>query len=358
MQTWIAVIATFLAALLLTPLTIRLAKKIGAVDMPNNRKVHTDPMPRIGGLAIFFAFIIGVLAYQGFTKQTIALIAAGSLIMGVGFYDDVRGVRPQIKLLVQLAAALVLVQSDIYIRFISNPFIEGSIISLGIFAIPVTLLWLIGISNAINLMDGLDGLSAGISSIAALTLAIVSYTQNQLFVASLGLILAAAGLGFLRYNFNPAKTFMGDCGSLFLGFMLGTLSLMGPTKSVITVSLFVPLIILGVPIFDTFFAIVRRLFLKKPIFQADKGHLHHCLMAMGLSHKQVVLLLYAISIVMGTIAVLMTTISASQSLILFILTLLIIVACAARIGLLQGRKAKKAQSRDANRVVNEIKGEN
>ena len=346
MQTSIAVIIAFFTALFLTPLTIKLAKKIGAVDMPNGRKVHTDPMPRIGGLAIFFAFIIGVLVFQGLSSPALALIISGALIMGVGFYDDIRGVAPQIKLIVQLAAALLLIQNDIYIRFISNPFIEGSIISLGVFAIPITLIWLIGISNAINLMDGLDGLSVGISAIAAVTIAIVSYSQNQLFVFSLSLILAASALGFLRYNFHPAKTFMGDCGSLFLGFMLGVLSLMGPTKSVITVSLFVPLIILGVPIFDTFFAIVRRMFLKKPIFQADKGHLHHCLLAMGLSHTQVVLLLYAVSIIMGAIAVIMTTISASQSVLLFVLTLLIIVACAARIGLLRGRKCSNLEKQE------------
>jgi UDP-GlcNAc:undecaprenyl-phosphate GlcNAc-1-phosphate transferase len=200
----------------------------------------------------------------------------------------------------------------------------------------------------VNLIDGLDGLSAGVSAIAALTMAIVCFVQGQVQTSALAAVLAAAAFGFLRYNFHPARTFMGDCGALFLGFILGALAIMGLSKGATIVSIFIPFIIMGIPIFDTFFAIIRRIFLHKPIFQADKGHLHHSLLSLGLSHRQTVLSIYAISAVMGLSAVVMALLTSAQAMILLIVLIICTFAGAEKLGVLRGNQEYRLRRQKSN----------
>ena len=338
MLTWFGVAVAFIAALVLTPVAIKLANQFNIVDMPNHRKVHTKPTPRMGGLAIYAAFVLGTLALMVYTREVAALLIAATIVMTTGLIDDVKSISPKFKLLGQVLASLVLVRAGFYVEFITNPF-DGGIISLGFWGIPLTILWLTGISNTINLIDGLDGLSSGVSAIAAIATAIVCVSQGALLPAALAGVLAAAALGFLPWNFNPAKTFMGDCGSLLLGFLLGALALMGLSKGATIISIFIPLIILGIPVFDTTFAIIRRMFLRKPIFEADKMHLHHSLIALGMSQRQTVLIIYALSIVMGVCAVLMSVLTSSQAVLVLLLITLATFVGAEFLGILRGKRS-------------------
>jgi len=308
---YLTLIICFLAAILLTPVVKKLAFLIGATDQPNQRKVHQKIMPRLGGLAIYISFLIGVFILQPNDSYLISVlnldgsihlpILLGSLIIILtGAFDDVKEISPRVKLLGQIAAALVVVVvGDLRVEFINLPF--GGQLDFGYFSIPITMVWIIGITNAINLIDGLDGLAAGVSTIALFTIAGMAYTMGNPYVMIMALILAVSTLGFLLYNFHPAKIFMGDTGALFLGYMIAVLSLLG-FKGVTFVSLIIPVIILGVPISDTLFAIVRRLVNKQPLSAPDKSHLHHCLLRLGYSHRQTVVLIYAMSGIFGLAA--------------------------------------------------------
>jgi UDP-GlcNAc:undecaprenyl-phosphate GlcNAc-1-phosphate transferase len=278
--------------ILLTPLIKKLAIRIEAVDKPNQRKVHMKVMPRLGGLAIYISFIAGVLLFQPDSSHSLPILLGSLIIVITGMVDDVRELSPRVKLIGQLAAALVVVLSGIHVEFINLPF--GGQLEFGIFSIPLTILWIVGVTNAINLIDGLDGLAAGVSSIALLTISGMAIIMGDAYVTVLGLILMASTIAFLFYNFYPAKIFMGDTGALFLGYMISVLSLLG-FKNVTFISLIIPALILGVPISDTFFAIIRRLVHKQPLSAPDKSHLHHCLLRLGFSHRQVVLIIYAIA---------------------------------------------------------------
>ncbi len=298
---YLALVVAFVASILLTPLVKRLAYRLGAVDKPNYRKVHDHVMPRLGGLAIFVAFLIGVVILRPMDESMIAILIGSFVIIVTGVLDDMYEISPKAKLLGQtLAAAIVIFFGDIQIEFINLPF--GGELNFGYLSIPLTLIWIIGITNAINLIDGLDGLAAGVSTIALLTLAAMAFIMGNVFVLAIALLLAASSSGFLFYNFHPAKIFMGDTGSLFLGFMISVLALLG-FKNVAFVSLVIPIIMLGVPISDTFFAIVRRLLNKQPPFSPDKSHLHHRLMSIGFTHRQTVLIIYGIAAMFGLAAI-------------------------------------------------------
>ncbi len=298
---YLALVVAFVASILLTPLVKRLAYRLGAVDKPNYRKVHDHVMPRLGGLAIFVAFLIGVVILRPMDESMIAILIGSFVIIVTGVLDDMYEISPKAKLLGQtLAAAIVIFFGDIQIEFINLPF--GGELNFGYLSIPLTLIWIIGITNAINLIDGLDGLAAGVSTIALLTLAAMAAIMGNVFVLAIALLLAASSSGFLFYNFHPAKIFMGDTGSLFLGFMISVLALLG-FKNVAFVSLVIPIIMLGVPISDTFFAIVRRLLNKQPPFSPDKSHLHHRLMSIGFTHRQTVLIIYGIAAMFGLAAI-------------------------------------------------------
>ena len=290
-------ILVFIASLLITPLVKKFAIKIGAVDQPNHRKVHVRIMPRLGGLAIFLAFIIGFFIYQPESPNAMYIIIGAFIIVLTGVFDDLYELRPIIKLAGQLlAAGIVVYLGHIEIGFINLPF--GGKLDFGFLSAFLTIIWIVGITNAVNLIDGLDGLAAGVSTIGLLTLSIMAFIMGDMFVLAMSLMLAVSTIGFLFYNFYPAKIFMGDTGALFLGFMIGVLSLLG-FKNITFISLAIPIIILGVPISDTFFAIIRRLRTKQKLSAPDKSHLHHCLLNSGFSHRQTVLLIYGMAAMFG-----------------------------------------------------------
>lgn len=334
MQYFLYMLGSFLLTLILVPFIKKLAFKVGAVDNPSQRKVHSKPMPRLGGLAIYIGFVVMVLLTQPINHQIIGLLLGGTIIALVGVVDDLMDISPKIKLAGQVVAACVLVAFNIDVSYITHPFHEGEILSLKYFSIPVTILWVVGITNAVNLIDGLDGLAAGLATIAALTLAIVGYSEGQYLMVALALILAASTLGFLKYNFHPAQIFMGDSGSMFLGFNLSALAIMGFVKSVTVISVFVPILILGIPIFDTLFAIIRRYFNGQPIFKADKEHLHHCLLNKGFSHKQTVLLIYVVNILLAATGVLLTYLTTAQGLLALAIVSTLVLWGAQKIGVI------------------------
>jgi UDP-GlcNAc:undecaprenyl-phosphate GlcNAc-1-phosphate transferase len=299
----LAFIASFVTVLVVTPLVMKFAIKIGAVDKPNQRKVHTKLMPRLGGLAIFIGVIAGYFVSGLYNEKMTGIITGAILIVILGILDDKYELSAKKKLLVQILAAAVVVSTGLTIDFIQIPFFAK--FDLGLWAYPITILWIVGITNAINLIDGLDGLAAGISIIGITTIAIMAGAYNKVMILTIAVILIGSILAFLFYNFHPAKIFMGDTGALFLGYSISILSLLGLYKSVTLFSFIVPIIILGVPIFDTFFAIIRRLVNKVPISSPDKSHFHHRLMAIGLSHRQTVLVIYGFGIIFAISALLL-----------------------------------------------------
>lgn len=304
-MTYVSLIVAFVAAILLTPLVKRLAFRLGAVDAPNYRKVHARIMPRLGGLAIYLAFMIGILLLKFVTNfqsdYLYAILIAATIIVITGVIDDMREISAKAKLVGQIAAACIVVfVGDIQIVNINLPF--GGELDFGWLGIPLTIVWIVGITNAINLIDGLDGLAAGVSTIALMTLAVMAMIMGNGIVIAMAAILAAATIGFLFFNFHPAKIFMGDTGALFLGFMISVLALLG-FKNVAVISFVIPVIMLGVPISDTFFAIVRRLRSGKKWSDPDKSHLHHRLLDLGFSHRQTVLIIYAMAAMFGVAAI-------------------------------------------------------
>ncbi len=308
-------LATFLLAMLVTaaatPLAIRIAPKIGAVDVPrDNRRMHKRPIPRFGGIAIYLGALVGYLRLGQMNQQTFGLLLGSTLILLLGIYDDIKGLRPRVKLAGQIACAAILYFFTIQIRGMANvlPWGPWYIAFPKAIAFLVTVLWIVGITNTINLIDGLDGLAAGTTCIACLSVAYTAYVTNREVTLVLILALAGATLGFLFWNFYPAKIFMGDAGSMFLGYLLAGVSLIGdkPTKGTTLFATIIPVLILALPIFDTAFAIVRRMANHKPIMQADKGHLHHRIMAMGFGQRRTVMALYCISAIMGVAGILWT----------------------------------------------------
>lgn len=299
-------LTSFVTVLLVTPLIIKFAHKIGATDKPNKRKVHQKIMPRLGGLAIFIGVVAGYLVSGLYDERIYGITVGGIIIIVIGILDDIYELKARTKLLGQLLAAGVVVYSGLKMDFFTIPFISERL-DLGWLAIPVTLLWIIGITNAINLIDGLDGLAAGISSIAIATVAVMAGLAGKELILTLCLIVLGSTIAFLFYNFHPAKIFMGDTGALFLGYCISVFSLLGLYKSVTLFSFVIPIIVLGVPVFDTAFAIIRRILNKQPISAPDKSHLHHRLLAKGISHRNTVLIIYAFGLFFSICAVLLTT---------------------------------------------------
>ena len=321
----------FVISVIITPFVKKFAIRIGATDKPNQRKVHQKIMPRMGGLAIFISFVIGMFVYMPDSKFFYPILIGSTIIVITGILDDMMELSAKIKLLGQIAAAAVVVFGGVTVEFINVPFFGE--VDFGFLAIPLTMLWIIGITNAVNLIDGLDGLAAGVSSIALITISGMAIFMGNGFVAAVGLILLGSTLGFLIYNFYPAKIFMGDTGALFLGFIISVLSLLG-FKNVTLVSLIIPIIILGVPISDTIFAIIRRLLNKQPLSAADKSHLHHCLLQSGYSHRQTVLIIYGIAAFFGLAAVLFSQTTLWISIAIMVVLLIIIELFAEKIGLM------------------------
>lgn len=292
-------------SLIFTPVAIWLAPKIGAVDIPKDaRRMHTRPMPRFGGMAIFIGTMAALILFLGNDSRAFGILVGGGCIYALGLIDDLRGMPAKVKLLGQIGCASIVFTFGIRIQFITNHFGEGHSYLVGITSFIITIIWIVGITNTVNLIDGLDGLAAGVAVIASLSIGYTAYIHGMVEVAVAMLAIAGGAAGFLPFNFHPAKIFMGDSGSLFLGFMLATFSIMGPVKGATIFATLVPVMVLGIPIFDTAFAILRRIVNKRPIMEADKGHLHHRMMAVGLGQRRTVLMIYGISAVMGIAAVL------------------------------------------------------
>ena len=327
-------------ALLLTPAVIAFARRTGALDKPDARKVHVRPIPRIGGIGIYAAFMVSILVQLTFVDLTpeymmslIGLMVGGTIIVAIGIIDDYCDLPAKVKLLGQIiAAAVVVIGFDVRIDVITDPL--GDYIYLEFLAIPATIFWIVGLTNTVNLIDGLDGLAAGVSSIAALTIFLVAMEEGIPPVAMVTIALAGAAMGFLYYNFNPARIFMGDTGCMFLGFLLAGISVVGAVKSAATIALIVPILALGLPILDTTFAIVRRARNHRPIFKPDKGHLHHRLLAHGFSQKQAVLLMYVVSALFGLCALALTAVSIQAAALIILLVAAAVFVGARKLGIL------------------------
>ncbi len=328
----VAFIIAVAVAYFATPHVKELAIKAGAMDTPDERKVHREPVPRMGGLAIYFGVVAAVFISMKINHQILGIFLGGSIMLAVGIIDDIKQLSAKAKLAGQILAAMALIVFDVRIEWLTNPF--GPMIYLDYLSIPVTILWIVAVTNTVNLIDGLDGLAAGVSSIASITILFVALQQNLWMVALLTAAIAGSALGFLFHNFNPAKIFMGDTGSLFLGYMLAAVSIMGAVKGAATIALFVPIVALGLPIMDTAFAIIRRYHHGVPIFRPDKGHLHHRLLAMGLSQKQVVLSMYVVSGLLGLSAIILSEVSQLYAFLIFIAIAAVSVVAAKKIGVL------------------------
>ncbi|MEI3086086.1 MAG: MraY family glycosyltransferase [Oscillospiraceae bacterium] len=309
---WIKMLLAFAVSLLvayvMTPPVKRFAEKVGAIDVPrDNRRVHDHPIPRMGGLAIFIGFVLSLIFFVPMSTKVLGLLVGSVIIAVMGGVDDIVSLNPWVKLAGQIVAALVAIRGGLVFDVISNPniFAEETYIEIGWLSIPLTMLWIVGCTNAVNLIDGLDGLAVGVSAISSMTMLIVSLFVSEPVVSIILAALTGACLGFMPYNLNPAKIFMGDVGSQLLGFVLSTASIMGLFKLHAIITFFVPLLALALPLADTIFAFFRRILHGQSPFKADKGHFHHRLLAMGLNQKQVVAVLYGISAVLGLLAVLM-----------------------------------------------------
>lgn len=298
---------------LLTPIVRKISLAKGFLDRPGGRKIHRGDMPTLGGIAICVSFLAAMLIAFRFVPQDMrefshgfmGLCIGGLIIIGLGIYDDIKGVRARLKLLVQVLVAIVLIMYGIGVGEITSPFggkISLGTFGLGIFGILFTIFWIVGSINAINLLDGMDGLAAGITGIVAFFLFLAAVSQGNIVVAFLALALAGSAFGFLPFNFYPAKIFMGDAGSMFMGLILSVIAIEGYMKSRTVIALIVPIVAMSVPIIDTSLAIVRRIARKRHIFHADREHVHHRLLMGGRSQRQVVLSLYFLSACFGLIA--------------------------------------------------------
>ena len=343
---WVRLIVVFLVALVcslfLTPQVRRLALRFRIIERSNPRKTHKRVVTCLGGVAIYASFVVGLLlaslilfrnAYPSFSYKLVGLLCGTSMILVLGLVDDIKGARAPVKVGWQIAAALVTSAFfGIKITYVDVPFF--GLIWLRIFSVPLTLLWVVGLTNALNWIDGLDGLAAGICSIACISLLVVSWRGGDLFSVVVLIALLGATLGFLKYNFYPAKVFMGDTGSNSLGFVLANVAIMGGLKSAAALSLMVPILILGVPIFDTLFSVWRRVRLKKSPIKPDTDHFHFRLVKLGLNHRQAVLVIYLISAVLGGCAILLaqSPTLTSVAVVVFIVGLLVLAFL--RLGLL------------------------
>jgi UDP-GlcNAc:undecaprenyl-phosphate/decaprenyl-phosphate GlcNAc-1-phosphate transferase len=322
-----------LCGTILTPIVRRIAHRLGALDHGlSSRKIHGRPIPRLGGIAIVVAFYVPLVALLLFhsgvgtlfvaeRRHALGLFVGGLVIALLGLYDDLRGAGATRKFLVQFAVAGFLYYLGFRADLLANPF--GEPIQLGWVSLPFTLLWIVGVINALNLIDGLDGLAGGVALVAVVTTFLVSLQRGHPLMMLFSSALAGAIVGFLFYNFNPASIFMGDTGSMFLGFVLAATALQTNQKASTAVAVLIPAIALGLPIMDTLLAIGRRALRGRPLFQADKEHIHHRLMAIGLSHRQAVLVLYGFCVLLGGAALILTYSSSLQSALLLVVLALL-----------------------------------
>ena len=348
-----AFIVSFAFTFATTPLVRRFAFKIGAIDIPkDNRRMHKKPTPRIGGLAIIFGFTVATLCFAQPSRQLYGTLAGAAIIAVMGVIDDCKNLPAKLKFVIQIIAALVVVfAGDIKIDVFTNPnFLSDNPywVLPEWLSVTLTVIWIVFITNAVNFIDGLDGLAAGVSAIMSISLVFISRRVGEYSIAILGIALMGSCFGFLPFNFNPAKIFMGDTGSTFLGFMLATLSIQGVFKSYAVISFAVPLLILGLPLFDALFAMIRRILRGQSPMTADRGHLHHRLVDMGFSQKQTVFILYAISGVLGITAVLLAESGVLRALLLVICVLILLL-----IGSMLGKNSYVHQHQDNRNLTDD-----
>jgi UDP-GlcNAc:undecaprenyl-phosphate GlcNAc-1-phosphate transferase len=335
----IVFILAFIVSFCATPIVRRLAFKVGAVDIPkDNRRMHKKPIALMGGAAIITGFVVSIIfnlitsrSLLPFSEDMLGMLAGMVIISIMGVLDDIFTLNAKTKLLFQLAAAITAVLiSGARITIVTNPFAQLGYTTLNpIISYIVTILWIVGITNAINLIDGLDGLAAGVSAISCLSLFFISILRADIapavYTAILTAALGGAALGFLPFNFNPAKIFMGETGAAFLGFALGVISIQGTLKSFTAVSIAIPLLVLGLPIFDTITSILRRLRNGKSFMEADRDHLHHRLIDLGLSQRQSVAVMYTASAVLGLCAIVLADKGAGSAILLLLITSVFII---------------------------------
>lgn len=303
-----ASLLTFAVSIILIPKVKKIALRYDVVAKPNNRTIHSVPIALLGGIGVYFAYITGIFLiflfakedYKELLQENLSFILGGTLILLLGIYDDIKGANCYQKFIVQILAAIVVIYAGYQINSIVNPF--GGLIELGWLSIPLTILWLVAISNAFNLIDGLDGLATGVGLGASLTMMVISLWNGNLISALPAGILASALAGFLIFNFNPAKIFLGDSGSLVIGFWLACFSINGTFRTSSAIAILIPIVIFSLPLLDTLIAIIRRLWKGVHPFKADRQHIHHRLLYMGFSQRQAALLLNGISYFWGAIA--------------------------------------------------------
>ena len=323
-----AVAVALVLSLAVTPAVKWFAHRIGAIDDPKDaRRVHRSPIPRLGGLAIFIGFLLSMVLLAEITPQVRGIMIGAVIIVIVGVIDDIVQLRAYIKLIMQIIAAVIAVYHGVVIEIFSNPlvFSASEYVSLGLLSIPITVFWIVAITNSVNLIDGLDGLAVGVSAISSIVMLVIALLVSDPNVAIIMAALAGACIGFMPYNFNPAKIFMGDTGALLLGYVLATVSILGLFKFYAVVSFAAPFLVLALPLFDTSFAFARRLLKGRNPMSPDRGHFHHRLIDMGLSQKQAVAILYTVSGLLGLAAVVSTT-SEEIRVLIFIVAVLIALA--------------------------------
>ena len=315
----IAMLVSMVVSFLMTPVVRSFAYKVGAIDVPkDSRRMHKVPVPRLGGLAIFSGFMISTLLFVPMTPEMKSVLLGAVVIVVLGVIDDM-DLPALLKFVVQILAALIPTLNGVTVRVFSNPniFSDDLYLSLGKLSVPLTVLWIVAVTNSVNLIDGLDGLANGVSTISATTMLVIALLLGETDVSLTLAALVGACIGFMPYNLNPAKMFMGDTGATFLGYILATMSIQGLFKYYAVISFVVPFLILGLPIFDTTFAFVRRLSHGQSPMRADRGHIHHRLIDMGLNQKQAVATLYVISAILGLSAVVLTTGGEQRAILLF-----------------------------------------
>jgi UDP-GlcNAc:undecaprenyl-phosphate/decaprenyl-phosphate GlcNAc-1-phosphate transferase len=292
----------FLATWLFTPIVRRISDRFSIYDHPSERKLHREATPLLGGIALFLGVSLSLISHVPFNSTLFTVLVGALAATLLGMWDDVWGAKPISKLIWQIAIAAFTVKMGISIHFVTHP-VGAGVLPLYWLSTPLTILWLVGVMNTFNLLDGLDGLASGIAAISGLFLSIVSIQSGNHIAAVFCLAIVGASLGFLRFNFSPAQIFMGDSGSMFLGYMIGVVSVIGVMKSTLVISLFIPILVLGIPLSDTAFTVIRRLKNKQALFKPDRGHLHHRLVGKGLSDVKATLLMYALSAILGLCAV-------------------------------------------------------
>lgn len=337
---FVIILVTFLASAILVPFVKKIALHAGAMDIPNERKVHKEPMPRMGGLAIFGAFVLGYMIFANSSVQMLSILIGGFIIVLTGVFDDIKPIRASVKFLMQIAAACIVV---FYGQIVLNHFdLFGMDFFLPVpFNYLITIIFIVGLTNAINLIDGLDGLAAGVSSIYFASVAVIAFilNKNQGLDTMLSLIMLGSTLGFLLHNFNPAKIFMGDTGSLFLGFTISVISLLGFKVATVT-SLIVPLLILAIPIFDTGLAILRRLIKGESIGTPDKEHFHHQLLKMKFGVKSTVLIIYGINILFASVSIFYALGGADVAMAIYIVLMILLLFLVMKTDILFEHKKK------------------